>query len=179
MRRPEVFLNFVGNSSTFGHMCHVLPRNTQGMKAWPLETAWTMMESNLKQHTHYYILRWWAWSYVFLIFPASEVSFVLGRKEVQEEGKQRRRQIKKKRQLNCFNNRVRNAWDKYHSEEYKTGKEPVFNIYGYLSRSRNICLPRDMYKNIHSSPIQNSLKLETIQGSTNNRIEISWGVFTE
>lgn len=49
----------------------------------------------------------------------SEVSFVLGRKKVQEEGKQSSKggKIKRKRiQLYCFNNRVRNAWGKYHSE---------------------------------------------------------------
>ena len=38
--------------------------------------------------------------------------------------------------MNCLNDRVRNAWTKYHPEEYKTGKKSVFNIYGYLSRSR-------------------------------------------
>lgn len=55
----------------------------------------------------------------FRIFPVSEVSFVLRRKKVQEEGKQSSEgsKIKKKRiQLYCFNNRVRNAWDKYHTE---------------------------------------------------------------
>lgn len=49
----------------------------------------------------------------------SEVSFVLGRKKVQEEGKQSSEggKMKKRRtQLYCFNNRVRSAWDKYHPE---------------------------------------------------------------
>lgn len=49
----------------------------------------------------------------------SEVSFVLEKKIVQEEGKQSSEggKIKEKRiQLYCFNNRVKNAWDKYHPE---------------------------------------------------------------
>lgn len=55
----------------------------------------------------------------FRFFPVPEVSFVLGKKKVQEEGKQSSEggKIKKKKiQLHCFNNRVRNAWDTYHPE---------------------------------------------------------------
>lgn len=83
--------------TTFGHMHHALPQNTQGMKGWPLKAAWTMVESNLKQQTHYYILRWWAWSYAFSIFPVSEVSFVLGRKFRKRESKvQKETRLKRK-----------------------------------------------------------------------------------
>ena len=70
-------------------------------------------------------------------FPSVWSQFCFRKKESSGRGKPKKEaKIKKKRQLNCFNNRVRKAWTKYHPEEYKTGKKSVFNIYGYLSRSR-------------------------------------------
>ena len=70
-------------------------------------------------------------------FPSVWSQFCFRKKESSGRGKPKKEaRLKKERQLNCFNNRVRNAWTKYHPEEYKTGKKSVFNIYGYLSRSR-------------------------------------------